>query len=164
MDYILEIIQTYTLEVILGLCGLFILSLLINLITFISFNKKINRYKSQVERTSNSSLEKTVFNISQDIVNMKEKDLELSETIANLKNNLSFAIQHVGFIRYNAFENIGSKLSFSLALLDGNKDGIIYTSIYSNGETISYAKDIKKGESDISLSAEELIALDRSLS
>ena len=57
--------------------------------------------------------------------------------------------------RYKAFEDIGSDLSYSIAMLDGNNNGVIITSIYSRNESITYAKPIDNGISRYDLSEEE---------
>ena len=58
-------------------------------------------------------------------------------------------------MRYNAFDNIGSDLSYSLALVDENKDGVVLTSIYGREENRCYAKPINAGKSTYTLSKEE---------
>ena len=52
-------------------------------------------------------------------------------------------------MRYNAFDDMGSQLSFSLALLDDFKNGIVLTSIYGREDTVTYCKEIKDGTSNI---------------
>ena len=64
-------------------------------------------------------------------------------------------VQKVSIIRYKAFEDVGSDLSFSIALLDENNDGIILTGIYGRNESTTYAKPIDKGISRYDLSEEE---------
>ena len=71
------------------------------------------------------------------------------------------SIQNVGFIRYNAFNDMGSDLSFSIALLDERRDGFVITNIYAREESNVYAKPIVNGKSTYPLSVEEIQALDR---
>lgn len=66
-------------------------------------------------------------------------------------------------MRYNAFDDMGSQLSFSIALLDDFKNGFVLTSIYGREETVSYCKEVKNGTSTIPLSAEEIMVLDRAI-
>ena len=81
-------------------------------------------------------------------------------TIRNIQSN---TIQKIGFIKYNAFENIGNDLSFALTLLDGNNNGICISSIYGRNESRIFSKPIVKGKSLISLSQEELESLNEAL-
>ena len=87
--------------------------------------------------------------------------LELKKYIENLNDRLELCLQRIGFIRYNAFNDMGSDLSFSIALLDDKLDGFVITSIYGRDESNTYAKPILKGESTYPLSVEEMQALDR---
>ena len=82
---------------------------------------------------------------------------------AAIRNIQSNTIQKVGFIKYNAFENIGNDLSFALTLLDGNNNGICISSIYGRNESRIFSKPIVKGKSLVSLSQEELESLNEAL-
>ena len=64
-------------------------------------------------------------------------------------------VQKVAIMRYKAFENVGSDLSFSIAILDGNNDGVLLTGIYGREESVTYAKPVDKGISRYDLSEEE---------
>ncbi len=70
-----------------------------------------------------------------------------------------FAIQKFGMVRYNAFEEMGGNLSFSLALLDDHGDGVVLTSISGRTEARIYAKPVKSLESSHNLSDEEREAI-----
>lgn len=70
-----------------------------------------------------------------------------------------FALQRFGMVRYDAFEDMGGRLSFSTALLDDHGDGLVITSINGRTETRTYAKPIKRLQSDHNLSTEEQAAL-----
>ena len=82
---------------------------------------------------------------------------------AAIRNIQSNTIQKIGFIKYNAFENICNDLSFALTLLDGNNNGICISSIYGRNESRIFSKPIVKGKSLVSLSQEELESLNEAL-
>src|SRR5205085_12366467 len=69
------------------------------------------------------------------------------------------AIRHVGVVRFDAFEDMGGRLSFSAALLDGNGDGVVITSINGRQDTRCYAKRVQGGTSIHNLSDEERQAI-----
>ena len=71
---------------------------------------------------------------------------------------------HVGVVRFDAFEDMGGRLSFSAALLDGNGDGLIITSINGRQDTRTYAKRVRNGTSSRNLSDEERHAIRLALS
>jgi hypothetical protein len=72
-----------------------------------------------------------------------------------LRKDLASAIRHVVVVRYDAFGDMGGRLSFSAALLDDAGDGLVLTSIHGRTETRSYAKGVKGGTSEMMLSPEE---------
>ena len=82
---------------------------------------------------------------------------------AAIRNIQSNTIQKIGFIKYNAFENIGNDLSFALTLLDGNNNGVCISSIYGRNDSRIFSKPIVKGKSLVSLSQEELESLNEAL-
>ena len=83
----------------------------------------------------------------------------LSGDQAAIGNNAEFALQRFHMVRYDAFEDMGGRLSFSAALLDDHGDGIVLTSINGRTETRTYAKPILSTESEYNLSEEERAAI-----
>ncbi|HVF19687.1 MAG TPA: DUF4446 family protein [Mycobacteriales bacterium] len=79
--------------------------------------------------------------------------------VTDLRTDLADALRHVAVVRYDAFPDMGGRLSFSCALLDDAGDGLILTSINGRSETRTYAKGVKAGKSEHSLSPEETQAL-----
>jgi uncharacterized protein DUF4446 len=73
------------------------------------------------------------------------------------------AIRHVGLVRFDAFEDMGGRLSFSAALLDGHGDGVVITSINGRQDTRCYAKRVSGGISSHNLSDEESQAIREAL-
>jgi hypothetical protein len=73
------------------------------------------------------------------------------------------AVRHVGLVRYDAFEDVGGRLSFSCALLDDHGNGVVMTSINGRQDTRVYAKPIAKGQSQYNLSIEEEEAIRQAL-
>ena len=73
------------------------------------------------------------------------------------------AVRHVGLVRYDAFEDVGGRLSFSCALLDDHGSGVVVTSINGRQDTRVYAKPIADGRSVYNLSVEEEEAIRQAL-
>ena len=73
------------------------------------------------------------------------------------------AVRNVGLVRYDAFEDVGGRLSFSCALLDDRGTGVVMTSINGRHDTRVYAKPVSKGHSPYSLSIEEEEAIRKAL-
>ena len=85
------------------------------------------------------------------------------EDLKLLSNQVNHCIQKVGVVRFKAFEDIGSDLSFSVAILDSFNDGVIITGIYSRHDSTTYAKPIDKGISRYDLSEEEIHVLNEAI-
>lgn len=81
-----------------------------------------------------------------------------------LRDLLRSAMSRVGTVRYDAFDDMGGRLSFSTAILDEYGDGVVVTSINGRTETRTYAKAIAQGRSRHNLSDEEVAAIDRAMS
>jgi hypothetical protein len=79
----------------------------------------------------------------------------LSAKVAVIEQAVHGSVQHVGLVRFNPFQETGGDQSFALALLDGRGDGIVISSLHSRAATRFYAKPIKRGASQLSLSEEE---------
>ncbi len=85
----------------------------------------------------------------------------LSKELENLKKENLFSLKKIGILRYNPFSDIGGNQSFSIALLDGNDNGLVITSLYSREGNRVYGKPIKKGNSEHTLSNEEKEVIER---
>jgi hypothetical protein len=110
-----------------------------------------------------ASLER-VLDAHLDTVARARRDVdELEERAAALESALRRSFQRVGLVRYNPFEDTGGNQSFALALLDGNADGIVVSSLHARAGTRVYAKALSGGRADGPLSDEESEALRRAL-
>jgi len=96
----------------------------------------------------------------QDLKKVLKEFEALKEEIRGLRKQGISSVQKVGIVRYNPFSNVGGKQSFSIALLDGNNDGIVLTSLYGREGSRVYAKPLKNGVSEYSLSSEEKEAIE----
>jgi hypothetical protein len=83
--------------------------------------------------------------------------------LARVRGDLAEALRHVSVVRYDAFSDMGGRMSFSAALLDDAGDGIVLTAINGRSETRAYAKGVRGGESDVQLSPEESQAVEHAL-
>jgi len=101
-----------------------------------------------------------------EVKEIREATASLDDLFARqeiIQKTQSNTFQKIGFVKYNAFENIGNDLSFALTLLDGNNNGICISSIYGRSESRIFSKPIVKGKSLVSLSQEELESLNEAL-
>ncbi|HUW17487.1 MAG TPA: DUF4446 family protein [Actinomycetes bacterium] len=79
----------------------------------------------------------------------------VQDEVAAVRVDLADAIRHVAVVRYDAFGDMGGRMSFSVAMLDDAGDGLVMSSINGRSETRTYAKGVQAGTSDATLSPEE---------
>lgn len=106
------------------------------------------------------SLEKDIIGLYEDNKFLKTVTEKNKKDIRSLYKNMESAYQKCGIVKYDAFQQMGGKLSFSLALLNEKNDGFIINSVHSTDGCYSYTKIVKDGNCSISLGEEEKEALD----
>ncbi len=79
--------------------------------------------------------------------------------VAVLRREIAGSLRHVAVVRYDAFGDMGGRLSFSAALVDDSGDGLVVSAIHARGESRTYAKGLVAGQSDTTLTPEEQQAL-----
>lgn len=91
---------------------------------------------------------------------LEKQITELSDELVSVKKQLTGAFQKIGVVRYNPFRELGGDQSFSIALLNEKNDGFVLSSHFGRDTQRLYAKTIKEGKSEHSLSEEELEAIE----
>jgi hypothetical protein len=90
---------------------------------------------------------------------LNRQSAELERRLSLLERSLAEKVPHIGFVRYNAFENTGSDLSYALALLTKSGDGVVVSSIWSREETRTFGKAVTAFDSVQDASNEERAAI-----
>ena len=125
----------------------------------VQLNRLKRKYKIFKKGKDAQSLERAF------AVKFKEIDklLKINEgyqfDIEMIKKEHNKILTKYGIVKYDAFDDVGGKLSFALAMLDHNNTGFILDAIHSRDNCFLYIKEIVKGESYIMLSNEEIKAL-----
>lgn len=146
-----------------ALFGIVLVLLIIVIVLISKLSKLSNKYNTFMEGKNGKSLEKELGQIFEDNRNFKQYVEQSKRDIRRINKNLELTFQKAGLNKYDAFREMGGKLSYSLALLNDNNDGFILNSVHSSEGCYSYAKVITKGECNMDLSAEEKKALDMAL-
>lgn len=137
--------------------------LLVLLILLIVQIHKVNRLKSRLDKfvlgKDGASLEQDIVALFEDNKFLKSSTDRNKKDIRTLYKRMETAYQKMGLVKYDAFNQMGGQLSFSLALLDENNNGFIINSVHSTEGCYSYTKEIRNGECSISLGNEEAEAL-----
>ncbi|MCR4624974.1 MAG: DUF4446 family protein [Lachnospiraceae bacterium] len=150
--------------------GILIIVLFILLIVLflycLSMRNLILKYKKRqdlfLQGSDGKSLEKSILQKFREIDKAKEKVEDSSAIVKELKEYGKFAFQKFAVHKYDAFEGMGGKLSFSLCVLTDNNDGFILSAVHNEiGGCYTYVKEIIRGEAYVVLSSEEKKALER---
>ncbi|MBQ8300603.1 MAG: DUF4446 family protein [Clostridia bacterium] len=88
-----------------------------------------------------------------------KSDAVLMSRLSNCEKDSNISIKKIGLVNFDAFDDVKGKLSFSLAMLNNNNDGIILTSLYGHNSCNTYVREIVNGETPIKLLEEEKTAL-----
>jgi len=119
------------------------------------------RYVSFMKKIGNgNNVDELLKTYLKDVEEIKKDNREIKNYYTKLDSDLASCIQKVGLVRYNAFRDVGSDLSFAIALLDGNDNGVVFNGIYGSEYSNIYAKPIKNKESKYQLSNEEQYAIE----
>ena len=141
----------------------FILLILL-IYNIIKTNKIGKKYKEFMRKIGNGKdLEEDLENYIHRVERVEKQNGEIVQTCNEMSKSLEKCIQKVGVVRYNAFENTGSDLSFALALLDNKDNGIVLNGIFSRETSNLYAKPVISGKSSYSISEEEEKAIEKAI-
>ena len=117
------------------------------------------RLQSLTRGGDESSLEDVLGSHLDRVRNVVQDVESVSARTTSVERDLLGAFSRVGLVRFNPFEDTGGNQSFALALLDGNGDGFVVSSLHARAGTRLYAKSVSGGTSDSALSDEEAEAL-----
>lgn len=163
MENINKIINDNILIIVAALVVLLIALLALAFVQVLKYKKLKERFDTFTQGMDGISVEKLLATFGKDIKDI-HRDMILNEDRFNrIETNLSFCVQKLGFVRYNAFQDSASELSFSICLLDKFNNGVLLSVIHGREQSVSYGKMIKNGESTSPLSEEEVSAVDKAI-
>ena len=121
------------------------------------------RYEAFMSGKNAASLEDTLVKRLNQVDDLIASDEDTKRKVQMVLDHLDNTYQKVGLVKYDAFNEMGGKLSFSLALLNRKYDGFIFNAMHSRVGCYTYIKEIINGNSVIMLADEEREALDMAL-
>jgi len=146
-------------EVILGLIALNLFFFLLLMILFVRTNRMRKLIRKVFTGVGGENLESSLMKLLDEMDDWKQKHSDQQFQLNRLTQKMANQSGNLSVIRYNAFGDTGSDLSFSLAILDDNLNGVVITSIYGREESRTYAKPVEGGKSVYNLSEEEQTAI-----
>ena len=149
--------------VLLVIAVILLAVLVLSIVNICSISKLNKKYKKFMTGKSAKSLENEIVGLFEDNKFLRSSIEKNKNDIRILYKNMESTFQKLGIIKYDAFNQMGGKLSFCVALLDENDNGFIINSVHSTEGCYSYTKQIIRGQSDIDLGKEEKQALDMAM-
>lgn len=149
--------------VLIGLAGVTLLLFIIMLVHIVQIHKLKKKYKMFMDGKNAKTLEESIMSRMDQIDYLISSNQKNENDIKDIHKNLKSAFQKVGLVKYDAFHEMGGKLSFSLALLNKVNDGFIINAMHSREGCYTYIKEIIDGNSIIALADEEKEALDMAM-
>jgi biopolymer transport protein ExbB/TolQ len=160
----MNIENEYIAYALIGMIIAIIILFILVIVAFVQINKFKKKYNKFMLGKDASSLEDDIITLYEDNKFMKLNIDKNREDIKELFKRHETTLQKIGLVKYDAFKEMGGKLSFALALLDENNNGVLINSVHSSDGCYSYTKKIKEGDSQIALSNEEKVAVERAIS
>lgn len=145
--------------IIIGLAAVTILLFILYIVNIVQMSKLKKNYRIFMEGKEAKSLEETLVKRLDQVDELITANKTNQRNIQQLFNNMKFTFQKVGLVKYDAFNEMGGKLSFSLALLNETDDGFVLNAVHSREGCYTYIKEIVAGNSIIVLAEEEQEAL-----
>ncbi len=145
---------------VLALAILSVALLTTTIILLVKVRSLTKKYTAFMKGSDGHTLESTILTRFKEIDILKEESKYTSEKLNIACETLITAYQKTGIVKYDAFKEMGGKLSFSLCMLDDENNGFVLTSMHTREGCYTYVKEIIKGESFVILSAEERKALE----
>lgn len=145
--------------IIIALAILVLVMLIVLIVNTIQIISLKQRYKIFMSGKNARNLEKTLIERLDQVDGLLKANAANEKNIKKLFNNMKFTFQKVGLVKYDAFNEMGGKLSFSLALLNETDDGFVMNAVHSREGCYTYIKEIVGGNSIIVLAEEEQEAL-----
>ena len=141
------------------MAGVMLLLLILLIINMVQTSKLKKKYNSFMVGKDAKSLEDNLIKRINQVEEVLVSEKKNEENIEKLFRSMKVTFQKVGMVKYDAFNEMGGKLSFSLALLDQKNDGFIINAVHSREGCYTYIKEIIDGNSVLVLAEEEKEAL-----
>lgn len=146
--------------IVIGLAALVLILIILMIINVVQMRKLKKKYKMFMNGKDAKSLEDVLSKRLNHIDALIQSNSANEKNIEKIFKNMKFTYQKMGLVKYDAFHEMGGKLSFSLAMLNEKNDGFVMNAMHSREGCYTYIKEIVDGNSIIVLAEEEKEALE----
>lgn len=165
---IMQLFNDYGIDigyVVIGMAGVILIMFIMLIVTMAKNSSMRKKYKVFMDGENGKNLEKAILDKFSAIDTLESNVQDIYRQIKAINGQLVTAYQKIGLVKYDAFKEIGGKLSFVLVLLTAENNGFIMNSMHSSKEgCYTYAKEVVNGEAFVILSEEEQQALEEAKS
>ena len=141
--------------ILIAMTILLVLLIILSIVTLVKLSSTKKRYKMLVNGATGEDLENI---IADNIAQMNElvvNNNKIDEDYAAMRNLFEKSLQKIAVYRFSAFHDMGGDMSYAVAMLDHNNNGVIFSSIFGRQESCTYVKPVENGISKYPLSEEE---------
>ncbi len=162
MEEILKFLRTDAF--LISLIVIIFILVILYIANTIKLSKIRKSYKEFMKKLGNgTNIDEMLREYINKVDTVEQENQNLINNYKQINKNIDGCFQKIGLVRYNAFQDVGSDLSFTLAMLNNENNGIVLNGIYSRETSNIYAKPIKNGESTYKLSEEEKEAIKKAI-
>ena len=151
-----------TLYVLIGIAVLLIISIVLSIVAIAKSSSMKKKYNMMMEGSEGKSIEQ-IKAYTDDVKLLKETYTDNTDAIKDIYEKMQYTFHKIGIVKYDAFHEMGGKLSFALCMLDSNNNGYLLNVMHSNNGCFAYIKEIINGKSFIELGGEEEKALNQAV-
>lgn len=165
IDICLKFINDYSSYFIAGICIILIIMLILQIVNGVKIHNIKKKLRAFTSGQDGRSMEDAILDKFEEIDRLDNVTDEINSRLEKIDGRLVNAYQKMGIVRYDAFQEIGGKLSFCIALLTDQNDGFILNTMHSTTEgCYTYIKKVENGKVENELSEEEAAALKSAIS
>lgn len=162
MEQIELLLNEYLIYIVLGLSALVVILIILVCVNASKMKKIQSRYELFMSK-EDVNLEELLVQYTRKLNVLLQNEKEMQSSIKYMEETVKNCVQKVGIVRYQAIPNMGADLSYTVALLDEQNDGVVFNGIYGRDGCYTYAKPIKAGKSTYNLSEEEIQAIEQAM-
>jgi hypothetical protein len=155
MESVFAIIDTYLPFILAAMAIIIVILFIMVVVSLKSISRLENKYRKLSRGIENKNMEEIINGYLDKVEEVEKEGNEIKAMYNTMDQKLKGCLQKVSVVRYRAFEDVGSDLSFSVAALDERNNGFVLTGLFGRNESTTYAKPIDRGISRYDLSSEE---------
>ena len=161
MDSIFKALGSNQPVVTLVLASLVLILAATMVVMGLRFRSMSQRWNDLMKTEGGANLERLLYDHLRERVRQDEELTEIRKRLDTQESKMSTAKRYAGLVRFDAFPEVGGKLSFALALYDEKGDGIVISSLIGRADCRVFCKEIQRGKAERELTREEMEAVEQ---